>query len=202
MAVITLPSNLRVGPGSGMGQTRFDLATRSDATGAEQLRVFGPPRWLLRLRQPANLTVDDAATWRALVLRLRGGVNHLAAHDPGHLAPRGTLRGTLTLSGSHAQGATTLAIAGSTGTLLAGDMLGIGSGVGTSQLVMVVADGTHASVTVEPPLRRTFAGGTAVTWDRPVAYYRLGNEAAQWSYTRGRRTVQGMALDLVESWTA
>lgn len=201
MAIITLPTNLRLGAGSGMGQQRHDLVTRSDATGAEQARVLGPPRWLLRLVQPPALGVADAAVWRALVLRLRGRVNHLAAHDPGLPAPRGTLRGSPTLSGSHALGATTLVLTGSSGTLLAGDMLGIGTGLGTSQLVMVTADCTQASVPIEPPLRTAFAGGTAVAWDRPTAYFRATTDAAQWSYGRGRRVVQGLSLDLLESWT-
>ena len=37
--------------------------TSSDATGAEQARLLGPPRWVLRLMQPANVSVAEGATW-------------------------------------------------------------------------------------------------------------------------------------------
>lgn len=200
MAIVTLPTSLRLGAGSGMGQARFDSVSRSDPTGAEQARLFGPPRWLLRLVQPSNLAAAEAAAWRALLVQLRGRVNHLAAWDPGQLAPRGTLRGSLTLSGGLSVGATSLALSGSTGTLLRGDMLQIGSGLGTSQLVMVTVDGTQAAVTFEPPIRTAMSSGTAVTWDRPATHFRVTTESAQWTYARGR-VVTGMSLDLMESWT-
>ena len=89
-------------------------------------------------------------------------------------------------------------------TLLAGDWLQLGSGLGTSQLVKVVADaqaGTNSRMTVqvEPPLRIQFASTTAVTWDRPLAYYKqIG--APQWSYRPGMVAKQGgFALDLLEA---
>ena len=90
-------------------------------------------------------------------------------------------------------------------TLLPGDWLQLGSGVGTSQLVKVVAaaqanDAARMDVTVEPPLRTAFAGGTVVTLDRPVAYYKQ-TSVPQWSYKAGARLKEGgFALDLLESW--
>ena len=80
-------------------------------------------------------------------------------------------------------------------TLLAGDWLQIGTGLGTSQLVKVMSsafeapDGTMA-VAIEPPLRTAFAGGAPVTWDKPVAYYKQ-TSAPQWSYRPGRLYKQG-----------
>lgn len=90
--------------------------------------------------------------------------------------------------------------------LLAGDLLQLGSGLGTSQLVMVAADAdddsstTLASVPIEPPLRLAFGPGAAVTWDRPVAYWRLMGEQTSWTW-RTDRVAQGMAMDLLETWT-
>lgn len=207
MSVITLPTTLRLGVGSGMGQARYDLAARSDATGAEQARLLGPPRWVLRLVQPQALPVAQAAAWQVLLLQLRGKVNHLAAWCPGQQAPRGTLRGSIQILGTHAAGATTLSIGGTaTGTLAAGDFLQVGTGLGTSQLVMVTADmatdGTGAgSVSIEPPLRQQYAGGTPVAWDKPLAYYRTSTDTTQWSYGPAGAVVSGMSLDLLESWT-
>lgn len=208
MSTISFPSDLRIGAGSGFGQARYDVVGSSDATGSQQARLFGPPRWQLRLVQPPVLTAEQAAVWTALVMRLRGRVNHLAAGDPRWRAPRGTLRGTIVTTGSHAIGDTTLNIDSSaTGTLLRGDYLQVGSGLGTSQLVMVVADVTTdgsgvAAVTIEPPLRLGFTAGTAVTWDRPVAYFRQSVDASQWTYIRGPALpVTGFSLDLLEAWS-
>lgn len=200
MTVITLSSSLPLGVGSGLGQRRFDLAGSSESTGSEQARLLGPPRWSLQLVQPPNLTLANAGRWQALLMKLRGKVNRLAAFDPVRVAPAGTLRGSPTLTSSLAIGATSLAISGSTGTLLAGDLLQIGTGMGTSQLVMVVEDGTHAAVTFEPPARVAFSSATAITWSRPLAYFRLVGESSSWSYGPAGRVVTGMSLDLVEAW--
>lgn len=207
MAIVSLPSTFPLGVGSGMGQQRFDIVSRSDASGAEQARVFGPPRWTLRLVQPPAMTLADAAKWQAVGVQLRGRVNHLHAYAPNRRAPRGTLRGAIVLAGAHSLGATTLNIGGTaTGTLLQGDLLQVGSGLGTSQLVMVMADVSTdgvgaAAVTIEPPLRTAYASGTGVAWDTPRAYFRTTTEATSWAYGPAGAVVTGMALDLMESWT-
>lgn len=200
MTIITLPANLPLGDGSGFGFRRFDMQATSEVTGAQQDRPLGPPRWTLTLVQPRALSLRDAGRWEALQAQLRGRVNRLAAWDPVRKAPMGTLRGTLTLASTVAAGATTMAVSGATGTVLAGDMLQIGTGLGTSQLVKVVADGTQASITFEPPLRVGYSAGTAVTWDKPVAYFALQSSGASWSYTGGR-VAQGHSMDLLEAWS-
>jgi hypothetical protein len=162
---------------------------------------MGPPRWSLQLVQPPNLTLADAGRWQGMLLKLRGKVNRLAAFDPVRVAPAGTLRGTLTTTGSLAIGVTTMAISGGTGTLLAGDLLQLGTGLGTSQLVMVVDNGTHAAVTFEPPTRIAFTAGTAITWSRPLGYFRLLGESSNWTYGPAGRVVTGMSLDLLEAWS-
>lgn len=201
MTVITLSTTLPLGVGSGLGQRRFDLSGSSESTGAEQGRLLGPPRWSLQLVQPPNLTLRDAGRWQALLMKLRGKVNRLAAFDPVRVAPAGTLRGSPTITSSIAIGATSLAISGTTGTLLQGDLLQLGTGIGTSQLVMVVEDCTHAAVTFEPPARIAFSNGTAITWDRPLAYFRLAGETSSWAYGPAGKVVSGMSLDLLEAWS-
>lgn len=209
MAVITMPAGLAIAAGSGMGQLRFDLSAESDATGAGQSRVLAPPRWTLQLVQPSALPVADADVWRSLVLRLRGRVNRLAAWDPGRPYPRGTARGTITLSAGASIGATTLALTGATvpgggtPTLAAGDWLQVGTGLSTSQLVCITVDATltggAGTVQIEPPLRMGFSGGAAVRWDKPLAYYRARTESSSWVYGPQGATVSGFALDLIEA---
>lgn len=206
MAVITLPA-LVFGAECGWGQQRHDLVATSEATGAEQVRLLSPPRWTLKLVQPATMSLDDAAAWQALVVSLRGRVNVLAAWDPIFKAPRGTMRGSLTLATAAAAGAATLSVSGGAGqagkTLAAGDRLQLGVGLGSSQVVMVMSAATaNASgvvqVTVEPPLRAAYASATAVAWDRPMAYFRSRSQSTAWTYAKRGTRVTGMSLDLVE----
>ena len=361
MSIITLPANLRIGAGGGMGQVRFDTVSQSDSSGAQQVRLLAPPRWTMRLVQPANLTRADAAAWQAMALQLRGRVNVLAAWDHARPEPAGSARGVLVTSGTTAAGATSLVITGakhknllaypstldngvwskssttitadavaapdgtmsadtavvtasSSGgvfqnyaatpglaytfsfwalrsastaasyrvydntnaanvvissyysaisasawvrvsvsftapvgcvsfrcypcadggagvphgasiwgcqleigalteyaaapTLSAGDWLQVGTGLGTSHYCMVTADAqaTDAgvlTVAIEPPTRETFTGGTAVAWDKPLAYYRQQTDATTWSMAPGGLfgpLVTGLSLDLMETW--
>ena len=207
MTVVTLPTTLRMGARGGMGQRRFDLLSQSDSSGTQQTRLLGPPRWTLQLVQPQVLTLIEAGAWAALLLQLRGRVNVLAAWDPNRAAPVGTARGALTLNAAAAIGATGLQVAGcspATGTFRAGDCLQIGAGLGSSQLVMVTADAVAAAgvatLAFEPPLRSAFAGATAVTWDKPLAYYRFQSDASAWTYAPGA-LVSGMVMDLLEVWS-
>jgi hypothetical protein len=210
MAIITWPSALAVPAQFTLSQARFDMAESSDSTGHQAARLFGPPRWRVSLQSADAFTLANAGQYEAMLLKLRGGVNHLALADPVRPAPQGTMRGTLTLNGAHSAGAVALSITGGAGqaatTLLPGDWLQLGSGIGTSQLVKVVDGGTAngsgvVAVNVEPPLRVAFSGGAAVTWDKPIAYYKQISQP-QWSYRPALRFKQtGFALDLLENWT-
>lgn len=208
MTTITLPATLKLGAACGMGQRRFDLLSQSDATGTQQARLLGPPRWTLALVQPEKVTLLEAGAWAALAVQLRGRVNVLAAWDPVRSAPQGTLRGTLALNIAAAAGATSVQISGGSpvsGTLKAGDWLSIGSGLGSSQLVMVTADATASggliTVNVEPPLRTAFGSATAVTWDKALAYYRVQGDATAWTYGSSGTMATGFAFDLLETWS-
>lgn len=387
MSIVTIPAGLVAPAGCTIGQARYDLTESSDSTGAEAARLLGPPRWSMSLRSIEAMTPAEAGLWEAMVLQLRGRVNHLAVHDFGRPAPQGNLRGSPILNASASAGATSIVLAnvrhannlliyqrsfdnaawqlvtgatvtadttasppgsssadtitdpnaagsayvrqsvavpddtttyvgsvfvrktsggtsptfgfrldfdggsgasslakfntdsgavlsgtmtvddysatwwriskslandasgntalrldlfpaiaayglsptdptatgsaivwsaqlqpGTTPTaydladLKAGDWLQIGTGVGTSQLVKVTADAQEVNagtmtVSFEPPLRTAFSAGAAVTWDKPVAYFKQ-TSAPSWSYRIGRTRKQGgFALDLLESWT-
>lgn len=209
MAVITPPTTLAIGA-QRISQVTYDMSETSDATGDMSVRIGGLPRWRMALGTPTPLYPAEMDAWKSLVLRLRGRINHLAMWDAQRPQPRGTMRGTLTLSASAAAGATAISITGGAGeagrTLLAGDWLQIGTGVGASVLVCMVADATaNASgviaVNVEPPLRYAFASGAAVTWDRPVAYYKRMNGEVGWDNVPMTRGHGGLSLDLIEQWT-
>jgi hypothetical protein len=197
MSVVMQPTGMLIGSGSGMGIRTFDMLSGSDMTGSMQARTLGPARWVLKLVSPQKMSHLESAPWERIVMQLRGRVNHLAAFDPGRPVPNGTRRGALTLTASGAIGDSTIAVSGS-GSLLTGDMLQIGSGLGTSQLVKVVEDSSGAAVVIEPPLRMAFTAGAAVAWDHPRAYFKQTGESSIWTYEKSLQS--GFALDLLESW--
>lgn len=206
MAIIQLPTGLKIERLT-IGQQRYDLDFSNSDTGSGSTRLLGPPRWKVSFSSAAEMDIDQASAWVATMVKLRGRVNHLAVWDVARPVPRGTMRGTLTLSASAAAGSTSLTITGGAGqagrTLLAHDWLQLGVGVGTSQLVMVTEDVTAdgsgvVTLTVEPPLRTAFSAGAPVTWDRPLGYYKSTTQHTEWTY---ERAVQGgISFDGIERW--
>lgn len=208
MAIIT-PSFSIAFARFAFGQKRFDLTEASESTGAANIRVLGPPRWRVSCESPRQCGPAQIAIWQPLLMNLRGRVNHLALWDHGQSVPLGTMRGTLTVSGTPAAGAVTMSVTGGAGqastTLKANDWLQIGTGL-TSQLINITADATAngsgvIAITFEPPLRTSFSNGTAVTWDHPVAHYKMVNEAPMFEYDPGYLLKGGIALDLLEQWS-
>lgn len=131
--------------------------------------------WTCQMELPPSRSEDKGADMEAFFERLHGRVNLVSLWNLARPAPRGTMRGTPTLNGAHAQGAAALAITGGTvgGTLLAGDMLGVG---GLLFMVQsdVALDGSGAgAVPITNRLRVAQSSGAAVTWDRPTALFRL-----------------------------
>lgn len=197
MAIIQVPVGLSVARQT-WAQRRLDVEFRS-AFGAQAMEIAAP---LWETTITASLKRPEL--WQVLMLQLRGKTNQLALWNFGRPVPLGTMRGTMTL-GVTVQGATTLSItaSGQAGkTLLAGDYLGVGSGL-NQQVVMVTANATAnasgvISVSVEPPLRNAFAAGSIVTWNRPCALFRRTDSKTGWEYEP--RVVRGMSLDLLEDW--
>lgn len=182
-------------------QQRNDTEFRS-VFGAQAVEVTAP-LWSVSMVLAARN--DDAiGAAKALAMQLRGRTNQLSVYDLMRVAPRGTMRGTLTFNTAPAAGATSLSITGGVGqaatTLLKGDLLGFGSAL-TQQVVMVVADATAngsgvIAVTVEPALRNAFIIGDGVTWDKPRALFRRASSKIGWDY--GPTRVSGIVLELLE----
>lgn len=199
MAVIQIPTGLSVARQT-WGQRRNDIEFKSSF--GSQSREIAAPVWVSTI----EATLKRPTQWQAIIMQLRGKTNQLAMWNMERPVPAGTMRGAMTLSAA-AQGATSLVITASgqaSKTLLAGDFIGVGSGL-TQQVVMVTSDATSnasgvINVTVEPPLRNAFAAGAVVTWDKPKALFRRSDSESTWERTPG--VTRGMMLDLVEDWRA
>lgn len=173
MSLVTLPAAFM--PRS----VQLDLMTMQRVRsapfgGSEQATDMLNDRWEMSCELPDS--PHAWAAWReAFIGAMRGQTNWVALHHFVRPQPRGTMRGTPTLSAAHAQGAGVLNITGGTagGTLLAGDMLGVGG-----MLCMVQSDVTlngsgAVAASITNRLRVAQTGGTAVIWDKPTALFRL-----------------------------
>lgn len=200
MAVITWP-DLPVKE-SGFAQQRNDISFNS-MFGSQAVEASAPV-WVVTLQATPGLEATSGA-WKALGIQLRGKTNQLALWDIARPVPLGTMRGTMTLNSSAAQGATALSIVAggqNAKTLLQGDYIGIGSLL-TQQVVMVVENATSngsgvISVTVEPALRNAFSAGESITWNQPKALFR--QVGSKFGWTNFAAQAGGFALDLVEDW--
>jgi len=197
MAIINIPAGFSVAAQI-WEQQRMDVEFRS-MFGAQAIEGSAP-LWATTI----TASLKRPELWQALMLQLRGRTNQVALWNFGRPVPRGTMRGTMT-AGATAQGATAMTVT-ATGqgsrTLLAGDYLGVGSGL-TQQVVMLTADATANTsgvivVPFEPALRNALSAGAVVTWDRPKALFRRTEAKASWEYAPG--TVRGMSLSLLEDW--
>lgn len=166
MATITLPNSRLYVPASadwGLETATFNSESPTDLS--IQTVDMLASRWRCSLTFVPRTNADHAAV-EALIAQLRGRGNRLSMGHPLRRVPRGTMRGTPTLTSNVSALASTIAITGS-GTLLAGDMLGIGG-----ELVMVTADNPSLSaVPIAPFLRTSKPAGTAVVWDWPRSLF-------------------------------
>lgn len=151
------------------------IVSQSPLNGATTTYEVPGARWRAVLRYPQSMHVDRAAV-EAFWASVRGQANRVSLWHIGRPVIRGTavsatvaasaLASTITVSGTNGQ------------TLLAGDMVGLGS---SGQLVMVTADATIASgtatVAVSPPVRAAVSGGTTLVTTRPTALFMVDPSA-------------------------
>lgn len=175
MATITLPSFFS----TLVHSCRLELSTNqrvgaSPFGGSEQAIDLLNDRWLMSCELPVYL-IGDGAGVEAFIGAMRGQTNVTNLYHLARTAPRGTVRGTLTLNANAAQGASSIVVTGAspaTGTLLAGDMLSVGG-----LLLMVSSDCTAVAGVITVPitnrLRTAQNSAAAVTWDKPTASFRL-----------------------------
>lgn len=149
------------------------LVNESPYGGDEQVVDKLNDRWSCSLTLPVRKHADAAAI-EAFLASFRGQVNWISLWHFVRPAPRGTMRGTPTLSGAVAQGASSLPITTTAGaTVLTGDMLGVG-GLLFMASADATADGLGAiTVPLVNRVRTALSSGAAVTWDKPTAPFRL-----------------------------
>lgn len=199
MSTITWPSTRHFQP------ARFEIGLRSNVlistsplSGAVQTVELTGARWVVGFTLPETSSMAEQAEREALLTEIAGQANRVALKHFRRLVPRGTMRGSPTLSANATAGATTLSITTTAGaTVLKGDMLKIGD-----QLLQVVADATAngsgaLSASVRPAVRATVASGQAVSWDGPTALFVMSAAEARIGYRPGAG--ESLTLEFVEA---
>lgn len=157
-------------------------------------------RWLATLLIPDETVANDLyrGQLEALLATLDGGENRLAMFNLARPLPNGTLTGSPTVSGSHAAGVSSIALANCNGTLLRGDRIGI-----AGQRFLVTADATPSgnamTVSVRPKVRVALSGGAAVVWDKPTSLFIPTTPKVIVPYRANVRP--GFAVELMEVWS-
>lgn len=173
MSTITIPSAF-VPTAFQPNQFTNQRVSASMFGGSEQAVDLLNDRWIFDV-ETGQCVYTDGQKLEAFRNALRGQVNVCALPYYPRLTPTGTARGTMTLNASALQGAASIVITGvspSTGTLLAGDVLGVGG-----LLLMVETDCTAVAGVITVPLtnrlRKAISSGTSVTWSSPTVLCRL-----------------------------
>jgi hypothetical protein len=103
---------------------------------------------------------------------------------------RGGVTGTLTVSSATANG-TTLGISGASGQFAVGDWLQI-----STSLYKVVQSNSSSSVDVFPALRKSYAGGTSITYANAKGVFRLASPSTEWAI--GEASIYGVGFAIIE----
>lgn len=173
MSVITLPAAF-IPTTCQLNMMVNQRVSASPFGGSEQAIDLLNDRWMMTCELSPRL-MRDGAWLEAFIGQMRGQTNTTRVHHFVRPYPRGTARGTMLLNAAASQGARTIVVKDcvpSTGTLLAGDMLGVGG-----LLLMVAEDCTAVAGVITVPmtnaLRVSQAINAPVTWSKPTVSVRM-----------------------------
>jgi hypothetical protein len=130
----------------------------------------------------------DAETVIAFLLAAQRGTFYF--QDYANPLNRGGVTGTLTVTTATANG-TTLTFGGATGSFAVGDWLQI-----STSLYKVVQVNSSSSVDLFPALRKSYAGGTSITYANAKGVFRLASPSTEWSI--GEASIYGVGFAIVE----
>jgi hypothetical protein len=130
----------------------------------------------------------DAETVIAFLLKAQRGTFYF--QDYANPLNRGGVTGTLTVTTATANG-TTLTFGGATGSFAVGDWLQI-----STSLYKVVQVNSSSSVDLFPALRKSYAGGTAITYANAKGVFRLASPSTEWSI--GEASIYGVGFAIIE----
>lgn len=140
-----------------------------------------------------------AEAWVATLLSLRGPVGTFLLGDPSGIKARGTVAGSLIVSGGSQVGSS-LVTSGGTGTLLQGDWVQIGTGTAQRiyKCVKDVSLGVGAVVEIFPRLRESPANSAAITYANCKGVFALV-EGGKTSWSIDEAIIYGISFQATEA---
>jgi hypothetical protein len=131
----------------------------------------------------------------SFVLAQKGQLETFQFIPPVVGSTEGNATGTVTTNGTFALGATSITIAGLTGTLKAGDFIKFAN---HNKIYMLTADRSGAGVmTIEPPLILAVGNGISITYTSVPFTVRLNNDLQQYRLNGFERYTY--EIDMVEA---
>ena len=162
-----------------MRMKRVVGVAESPFTLEQQVYEHQGARWEAEITLPP-MTLDQARAWEAFFISLRGRKGTFIMGHPLH----NVLVTGVELDGIANARASEISVTGGTGqTINAGEYFQIGTGLDSRihQVVETITmDGTD-TLTIEPPLRTSYADGTTLDFTQPKGVWRLSSNDVEWS---------------------
>lgn len=171
------------------------LQSTSPYAGSTESVVFPGWYWRISITLPARLS-DNGGELEGFLERLAGGANVVLISHWLRPVPRGTMRGMPSISVPGARGDTTISIA-TAGTLMAGDLFGVGNRVYKAADSCVAVAGV-LTVPITSTVDRTLQAGAAVLWNAPTVRCIIPSMTHSSAYQAGG-IMASTPLDLMET---
>jgi hypothetical protein len=164
----------------------------SPFTFEKSFQDWGGQKWLAEVQLP-TMNAACSSDWEAFLTACRGKFGTFLLGDPARSEPRGTATAA---SITGAVGSATVSVT-MTGTLLAGDMLQIGSGLDARLYKVLVDQSGNGSLEIWPSLRVAATSATAVL-SNPKGVFRLVDNSRGWAISNFRwRRIAFMAEEAI-----
>lgn len=177
----------------------------SPFTFSQEVQVSQGQQWTAEFDLPPMLR-GHAADWQGFMLGLNSSEGTFLMGDPDATEPLGTPTGTPVLDGNHTVGVREINIKGftanSTGNLLRGDVIQIGSGASARLhrvIAAVDADASgKATVGIWPLIRTGLADNEPIVTAQPVGLWRLSPNTMGWdSNAIGHHNISIKCIEVV-----
>jgi len=168
--------------------------SQSPFTYKQQVIAHTGQKWEASISIPSVLR-DLAEPWVAFLTALKGQRGTFLLGDPLGATPRGTVSGTVTLTGNAGDESVDVVM---TGSLLAGDYIQLGGG-SSAKLHKVLVDQTGSGTLEIWPALRTNYTSANVTYTNAKGVFRLNQNVSSWQITNANS--YGISFEAVEAIT-
>ena len=168
--------------------------SQSPFTYKQQVIAHTGQKWEASVSIPSVLR-DLAEAWAAFLTALKGQRGTFLLGDPLGATPRGTVSGTVTLTGDAGDETVDVVM---TGSLLAGDYIQLG-GDSSAKLHKVLVDQTGSGTLEIWPALRTDYTSANVTYTNAKGVFRLNQNVSSWQITNANS--YGISFEAVEAIT-